>query len=143
MILAGLLLGMFSTGSLAQAVSGSATLSVNSVDPPAESKVSRDSVIKAELRYSISNFYEPGFRYFVMAAFQNRAGGTFNTLDHPEQGVEIKKALGAVTITYPIAKEWDSPKLARPVTLSFLLVRVRGAEEPTVIAYTRDIVYSN
>ena len=96
-----------------------ATLRLLSVRPVSGSRVSRDSVIVADLSYTVERF-ETG-RFIVMALAEQAKGtstmGRGADIEHPV----LRAATGRVTLSYPLRHIWDDPEVIRPFRITFNL----------------------
>lgn len=104
-----------------------ATVELLSISPVAGSAVDERTVLVAELRYSIEHF-QPHADDYLAPLFDSTEGPgrSFNAFDRIDEGTRLTGPAGTVTIRYGIARELRSPKLARPIRVSYLLMERTG-----------------
>jgi len=110
-----------------------ATVTINRINPRAGETVDFASVIDAEVEYSITNF-SPSAEYFIAPLFDSTEGRghTFNEYVRISDAPRISVPSGVVRFRYPISKEWQNRKLAKPVRLTFY-VMVRSGQHTTKV----------
>ena len=108
-----------------------ATLTLGAVEPAAGSQLTKASVFTAEVTWSIENF-QPAADYYVAPVFasKEREGMTFSMVDSFKDNYRIPASSGSVTIRYPVARELESPQLARPIRI-WLYVMERTSTSTT------------
>jgi len=113
-----------------------------SMSPPNGSDISNDTVLLAEIEYSIENF-NPGVHYYVAPLFASTKGSgtTFNMLDRIADAPKISQPTGTLTVRYPISRELKSNNLQRPVTLWFYVMEQIGAGKTRVIGKTEQLTF--
>jgi len=116
-------------------------IEIVSLLPEAGSQVDQNTVIKAELRFSIANFQYKKNRYYISIQFMdsNTRASTFS--DGEENTVQIEEQTGTVHMKYPLNIVWSNPKLRKPVTFYFFLHERTGRNVSVVLEQTEEIVY--
>jgi hypothetical protein len=122
--------------------SATATIELLSIAPAAGSALDANTVLVAEIRYSIEHF-QPRADYYLAPLFGENggAGKTFNTLDRFDQATHVKTPSGVATVRYGVARELASAKLARPVQVFFFLMERTGAHTTRVIGSAGPVEY--
>lgn len=142
-MLALLLMVACSTATTPPASSAVAKAAIKSITPPANSEVASTASIEAEIEYSIENF-DPRSEYYLAPLFASNEGPgrTFNEFQRFTDGWKLSKPAGTVHLRYPIAREWRSPSLARPVVMNFKILVRTGPHASKVIGETEVVVYT-
>jgi hypothetical protein len=119
-----------------------ATASIEKVTPPSGSIVTANQVIEAEIQYVIENF-DPRTEYYLAPLFaSNQGSGTaFNSFDRITDGWRLTQPSGRIRVRYPVAREWRSPMLAKPVRMNFKIMVRTGRNSTTVIGETEVVTY--
>ena len=128
-----------SAGSLApRAVTG--TLEILSVTPTSGTRVTKDSVIVAELSYTIDGF-EPGqFFLMVQAATKDplmTTGGSFPATDLPV----LTTPTGKLRFSYPMRYLWASSEVQKPFKIWFYMNRNIHPQGSLVVAKSAPLDY--
>lgn len=112
------------------------------IEPPAGSIVSQNTVLIAEIQYSVENF-NPRVNYYLAPLFASTHGTdqTFNAHDRITQSTPVTSPSGTVIIRYRIEREWRSSELERPVRVWFYLMERTGARTTRVIGKTSQIAF--
>ncbi len=118
----------------------SSTLEVVSVTPAKGTAVAKETVVVAELAYSVSNFEKR--RFFVMAQLATdnplrTTGGRTPLAPY----VELADAKGRLSLAFPIASVWDLPEVKKPFRMWFYLTQDTGPKRNLVVAKTAPIDY--
>jgi hypothetical protein len=110
-----------------------ASVMVRSITPAPEVPINANSIIDADIDYSITNF-NPGSEYYLAPLFDSaeKDGGTFNEFQSVTDGIRIRNSAGSAHVHYPIGREWKTGKLTRPIRLHFYLM-VRTAPSKTKV----------
>jgi hypothetical protein len=111
-----------------------ATLTLGTVSPAAGSPLTKASVFAAEVTWSIENF-QPEVDYYIAPLFASKEGPgmTFNMAEGFEDNYRIPARSGSVTIRYPVARELESPQLARPVRIWLYVMERTSARSTRII----------
>ena len=119
-----------------------ATVELVSLYPAAGSPIGENTVLAAEIKYSIEHF-QPAADYYLAPMFAStlRPGMTFNSFDRLSDGTRLTTASGTVAIHYRINREMRNSNLARPVRLWFFLMERTGAQTSHVIGQTAPTEY--
>jgi hypothetical protein len=118
-----------------------ASIELVSLTPDAGSSVGPKSIIIAQLKFSISNFKKSKDRYHISINFQSKSrASTFSK--GPGGSIVLQEASGLVTITYPLERVWDDPKLRKPVVVYFYLHEQTGRRETVVLDSTDPVQFS-
>jgi len=114
-----------------------------SISPVTEATVTRDTVLVADIKYSIQN-YQQGVDYYIAPLFaSNRGSGqTFNELDRIAQATRVTAPEGTIRVRYGIARELQSTQLERPIRVWFYLMERTGAHTTRVIGKTEQLHYN-
>lgn len=116
------------------------TLDVLGVVPAKGEPVSRDSVIVAQLGYSVTNFRDGQF--FVMPQLATRHSAATRSGRTPAEGFPVlKNAAGTLSFSLPLADVWDDPDIRRPFRIWFYLNESAGPQQSRVVAKTGPIEY--
>jgi hypothetical protein len=91
--------------------------------PPPGSVVDEATTIDAAFEYKVAAF-DSNATYQIAPMFgHNRGGGhTFNTQNLNLPLVMLTQPEGRADLRYPIQREWNDNRLARPLTISFYLI---------------------
>jgi hypothetical protein len=116
------------------------TLTIASISPPAGAIINRSTVLKVVLKYTLDE-PTPTAAYYVHPSFNSTSGLSFSALNRVSDGLALKKASGTVEYSYPIAKEWADSKLAKPVVVTFSLLKQVSANSADQIAETEPVSY--
>jgi|ERR1051325_5657887 hypothetical protein len=112
-----------------------------SLSPPAGSELSKDTILVADVEYTIRNF-KPGVHYYVAPLFAStKSGTTFNMLGNMAAAPALAQPTGTVTVRYPISGELESRDLKRPVTVWFYVLEETGAGKARVIGQTEELAF--
>jgi hypothetical protein len=117
-----------------------ATLQLLSVMPLSGEHVSRDSVISADLVYSVSGFRRGDFFILWQAETLDPTRTTNGTFPHDQLPV-LQESMGTVRFSFPIYHVWDEPRVKRPFRIWFSVNRYTGPTNSRVIAQTSTIEY--
>lgn len=101
-----------------------ASLELVSMNPAPGSRISRDTVLTATLKYQVEQFQAQRFIVMVTAATtgSTRTMGKGSDIDQPL----LTSASGTVTVTYPLRHLWDDPTAARPFQVWFSINQLFG-----------------
>ena len=112
------------------------------ISPAPPAVVTRDSVLLGDLHYAITNF-QPGAQYYLAPLFRHRDGQTtFNELPGFRDSNVLTSREGKVRIEYPIAREWDSGKLAQPIVVFFYVLQRTASHQANRIGKSSELSYS-
>ena len=119
-----------------------ATVELVNLSPQAGSKIDENTVLAAEIKYSIEHF-QPATDYYLAPMFDSTKGPgmTFNSFDRLSDGTRVTTASGTVAIHYRINRELRNLDLARPVRLWFFLMERTGPQTSRVIGKTAPTEY--
>lgn len=119
-----------------------ARASIENLTPPSGSIVTSNQVIEADIQYVIENF-DPLEEYYLAPLFASNEGPgrTFNAFKRISDGWKITQPSGRIRVRYPVAREWRSPSLAKPVRMSFKIMVRTGALSTRVIGATELVEY--
>jgi hypothetical protein len=120
-----------------------ASVTVRTITPAPEASINSNTVFDADIDYTITNF-SPSTEYYLAPLFDSaqRVGGTFNEFHHVTDGIRIRDSAGSAHIHYPIAREWKTGKLTRPVRLHFYLMVRTGPNKTTIIGKSEIFQFS-
>jgi hypothetical protein len=96
------------------------TLSIVSISPAPGTAVTRETVVTAELEYSMSSFV-PELHYVMAQADMNQPGYSFDGTFPAEAYPIMKERKGRLSFSFPLRHIWDSPDLKHPITMRFAL----------------------
>jgi hypothetical protein len=119
-----------------------ATASIQHLAPPSGSEVRSSDVIEADIQYVIENF-DSRTEYYLAPLFASNEGPgrTFNEFERITDGWKITESSGIIHVRYPVAREWRSPSLAKPVRMNFKIMVRTGAQSTRVIGETEPVEY--
>jgi len=119
-----------------------ATATVVKLTPPPGSEVRSTDVIEADVQYVIENF-DSRREYYLAPLFASNdgAGRTFNEFQRITDGWKITRSSGIIHVRYPVAREWRSSSLAKPVKMNFKIMVRTGAHSTKVIGETEVVEY--
>ena len=111
------------------------------IEPAAGAVLTEDSVLVADIQYSIENF-QPGVHYSVSPQFASSegTGQTFRVGDIL-QSTRITSPTGTLTLRHRVAPELRSSQLARPIKLWFYVMERTGEQRTRVIGMTEPVTY--
>ena len=111
------------------------------IEPAAGAALVQDTVLVADIHYSIENF-QPRAHYYVAPQFASNDGvdQTFSA-GHLLQSTRITSPTGTLTLRHSVAHELRSPQLARPIKLWFYVMERTGEQRTRVIGMTEPITY--
>jgi hypothetical protein len=120
----------------------SANVSVLSVAPSPGSTVNARTVLDALVEYDIFDF-DSSAEYYLGTLFYSTNNletfsSSYNSFDDLSR---IPAKSGSIRITYPIQKEWESGKLAKPVRVLFYVMVRTAANRTRVIGMSTAIEY--
>jgi hypothetical protein len=117
-----------------------ATISLLSISPAPGSTLTEESVLVANLAYSIDGF-RPGVDYYIAPLFASTSpvGSTFNARDRINDSPLVSTAEGRISLRYNVARELRSAQLARPIQLWFYVMERTGEHSTRVIGKTEVI----
>ena len=121
-----------------RAVTG--TLEILSVTPTSGTRVTKDTVIVAELSYTIDGFEPRQFFIMVQAATKNplmTTGGSFPAGDMPV----LTAAAGKLRFSYPLRYLWASSEVQKPFRIWFYLNRNIHPQGSLVVAKSAPLDY--
>jgi hypothetical protein len=112
-------------GGATPAPGASAELSLIQLFPHPGTTLSRTSIFEATFNYRLAKM-KPGATYTLEPTFadQRGSGYTFNAATGPMDVIHLTSPEGAVDMRYPVAREWTSARLARPIELWFQIVEM-------------------
>jgi hypothetical protein len=110
-----------------------ATIELLRVTPTPGSRVSRDTVIVAELSYRVDDFEAGRFFVMVQAATIEPEVTTMGKGTNIQQPI-LREAHGTVTLSYPLRHLWDEPTVAKPFEVWFCLNQRIGSLGASVTA---------
>ena len=134
-------LGCASGGSTSVTPPAVATVTILRLTPPAGSEIGRDTVLVADVQYSIVGFSADS-TYTLVPLLLATDGTTVNSLSVDDALYAIRKPEGATQVEYPIARDWDSGRLAKPVVLSFYVLQKTGAHQARGIGGSEKVQFS-
>ena len=117
-----------------------ATLELLGVMPLSGERVSRDSVISADLGYSVTDFRRGDFFILWQAETVDPIRTTNGTFPH-DQLPMLQESMGTLRLSFPIYYVWDEPRVKRPFRIWFSVNRYTGPTTSTVIAQTSTVEY--
>jgi hypothetical protein len=110
--------------------------------PATGDALGRSSVITATVRYSITGF-DPADTYVLVPLFNTKnPDETFNELPGFRDGFPITSPEGDISVSYAIAKEWDSGRLAQPIVVHFVVLELTAKHKATAIATTPSLTFT-
>jgi hypothetical protein len=117
-------------------------VTIGTVTPEAGSQLTKASEFTAEVTWSIENF-QPEADYYIAPVFASKEGEgrTFNEAEGFKDDYRVPARSGSVTIRYPVARELESPQLARPVRIWLYLMERTGAHTTRVIGQAGPFEY--
>ncbi len=113
-----------------------------SLTPEAGSSVDRESIITAQLRFTIDNFKFKKDRYQVSINFQDRDSRAATFSKGPGDMIMLEEASGTITLVYQLDRVWDDPRLRKPLVVYFYLHERTGKRETVVLDSTGEIQFS-
>ena len=105
------------------------------ISPQPGSKVTRDSVVTAVLRYSVRGFRRGAFAVVTQVATTGAVGVT-NASHAPTANPVLLLPSGTLTLRFSLATAWDDPNVVRPLRLWFALTRIGLPSGSRVLAKT-------
>jgi len=131
-----LILGCTTTSNVADKSrpEATATLTAGTISPAAGSQLTKVSVFSAEVTWSIENF-QPDVDYYIAPVFASKEGDrtTFSMVEGFKDDYRIPARAGSVTIRYAVARELESPQLARPIRIWLYVMERTSAHTTRVI----------
>ncbi len=118
-----------------------ASLILRSINPAPGSSVSRDTVLDATLEYAIDSTKVGVDVYYIHPMFETAEGGTFNAIDLLKDGARVLKPSGVIEFKYPILREFDDPRLVKPIKLHYYLMKRAAHHVVIPIAQTDAVAY--
>jgi hypothetical protein len=118
------------------------TIKLISLAPEDGSSVGRDSVVAAELQFTIDNFKARKDRYFVSILFQTSGSRAAMFSNSPGDIVMLTEATGTITLAYPLDRVWDDPQLRKPLVVRYFLQERTGKKESIVLDQTDEIHFA-
>jgi hypothetical protein len=124
------------------ASSATATAALKAITPPPETEVPSTGVVEGDIEYMITNF-DPRSEYYLAPLFESieGSGTAFNEFHRITDGWKLTQPSGTIHVTYPIAREWRSPSLRKPVRMNFKIMVRTGAHTTRVIGETESVLY--
>ena len=119
-----------------------AKVTIVRLTPPAGTEIGRDTVLVADVQYSILGFSADSTYSLVPLFLATDGRTTFNNLPVAAAPYALRKPEGTIQVEYPIAGEWDSGKLAKPVVLSYYVLQKTGAHQARGIGGSEKIQFS-
>ena len=115
-------------------LASNATVTVKNLTPAPGARIKATTILRAEIAYKINNFDPKAATYIIAPFFWHVSGATtFNSINRFLDAKHLKKASGAVKISYPIAREWTGGELAKPIRVVFRILEVtRGADGKSI-----------
>lgn len=111
------------------------------IEPAAGAILTQDTVLVADIRYSIENF-QPDVHYYVSPQFASSEGqGHTFRVGNILQSTRITAPAGRLTLRHPVAPELRSSQLARPIKLWFYVTERTGEQRSRVIGMTEPVTY--
>ena len=105
-----------------------ATLELLGVTPPSGTELSQDSVVIADLTYSITSV--TGFRrgdFFILAQVETTDPTTTTDGSFPSDAYPVLEApTGRLTFSFPVRYVWNEPTVKRPFRIWFYLNQYIG-----------------
>src|ERR1019366_789840 len=119
-----------------------AQVTVKSITPTPGADLNERSTIRAQIEYTITPF-DPGAEYYLAPLFDSTEGlgHTFNELERFTDGVRLTGASSALPFSYSVARELQSPRLARPIRVSFYVIVRTASHKSLVIGKTREMMF--
>jgi len=116
------------------------TLKLVSISPTAGATLSVDTVLSADLEYTVQDF-EPS-RFKILAQFDTDRSG--RTTDGTFKAYPVlKSAAGKVHFCFPMTHVWSRPEVTRPFVVRFYLNRELGEKgRSVVIARTQALAFA-
>jgi hypothetical protein len=116
---------------------------VSELSPSGTTRANSETVLEAIVSFEIANF-DSSKRYFLAPLFDSREGSghTFNALAQFADSTRVSSPSGEVKIRYPIAREWRSGRLAKPIRVRFFLTEQTGAHRTAVIGESAVIEFA-
>ena len=137
-----LLFLMCMTWSVVNAAKTKPHLTITSITPSPGATITRSTVLKVTLDYSIDRTKWIRDTYYILPLFDStESGHPFNALDRLVDGFPIKEASGVVEYEYGIKGEWDAGQLAKPVVVRFCLMKREGRGASRSIAQAEPVTY--
>jgi len=110
------------------------------VIPLSGERVSRDSVISADLAYSVTGFRRGDFFILWQAETLDPTRTTNGTFPHDQLPV-LQESMGTLRFSFPIRHIWDESSVKRPFRIWFSVNRNTGPTTSRVIAQTSIVEY--
>jgi hypothetical protein len=139
----------FSTWSCAQRESveipkpSPATIRIRSVTPPVGSVITSQTIIVAELEYSVERFEPKRFKLAATAA-ETRPGYTWSlAATDGEESQVLAEAAGTRTVRFSAKLLWEKPDLKQPFEIRFTVNQLVGTWGVSVEAARTDAVMFN
>jgi len=123
-----------------QTAGATATLELLDVMPLSGARVSRDSVISADLAYSVSGFRPGDFFILWQAETFDPTRTTNGTFPH-DQLPMLQDSMGTLHFSFPIQHIWDDSSVKRPFRIWFSVNRNTGLNQSVVISRTTAVDY--
>jgi len=115
---------------------------ITSITPRPGAVISRDTVLKVVLSYSIDQAKVGVELYAIHPLFDStEPGHSFNALKRFKDGVLVKQPAGTIEFEYAIAGEWDQGGLAKPVVVTFCLMKREAKGSSVSIAEAEPVTY--
>jgi hypothetical protein len=123
---------------------GTATLELLGITPPPGTQLSQDSVVVADLAYSITNV--AGFRrgdYFILAQVETTDPTMTTDGSFPSDAYPVPQApTGSLTFSFPVRHVWNEPRVSPPFRIWFYLNQYIGPDRRSrVIARAGPLEY--
>jgi hypothetical protein len=118
------------------------SLVLRSITPAPGATVDKDTVLNAVFEYSIDATKAWMDIYYIAPQFDAVTEGTFNALVQFKDGPKITKPSGTIEVKYPILKEFDDPRLAKPIKVHYYLLKHIAQHSAVPIAQTDAITYT-
>ena len=105
---------------------GTATLDLLGVTPPSSTQLSQDSVVVADLAYSVVTGFQRG-EFFILAQVETTdptmtTDGTFPSDAYPV----LQEPTGRLTFSFPVRYVWNELRAKRPFRIWFYLNQYIG-----------------
>jgi len=111
------------------------TLNLVTVTPSSGERVSKTTVVVAELAYSVTGFRKGRFYVTAQVATDDPKRTTSGRMP-PARHVKLKATEGRLSLAFPVESVWDMPGIRRPLRIWFYLHETTGHGRSRVIAMT-------
>ena len=117
------------------------TLEVASAHPSPGARLAEDSIVDAELVYSIADF-APG-QYTIAAQVETLAEGVTSDGDFPTSLYPVlTEPKGKIRFSFPVKHVWRDPSMKHPLVVWLYLTKSTGATTSKIITRVGPLQYS-